>query len=177
MSVAVSIDGEIVHEAAMGVRVPDTLEVATSTDKFRIASISKTITAITALQLIEDGVVGLDDPIGSIVADAVGVASPTAGVAGLTLRQLLTHTSGFPQYENLFFRNQVSSCEEAATVGLTRSLQGAGLPLQQHELLRARSADRAAHRTGLRTGRLRAAAHTAGDCRDASGPHPRSRPW
>jgi D-alanyl-D-alanine carboxypeptidase len=126
VSVAVSIDGEIVHEAAMGVRLPDTLEAVNPTDKFRIASISKTITAITALQLVEEGVVGLDDPIGSIVADAVGVGSPSAGVAGLTLRQLLTHTSGFPQYENLFFRNQVGSCEEAAAVGVTRSLQGAG---------------------------------------------------
>lgn len=126
LSVAVSIDGEIVHEAAMGVRVPDTLEIAESTDKFRVASISKTITAITALQLVEDGVVGLDDPIGSNVATAVGVDSPSVAVANLTLRQLLTHTSGFPKYENLFFRNQVGSCEEAAAVGLSRSLQGAG---------------------------------------------------
>jgi D-alanyl-D-alanine carboxypeptidase len=126
VSVAVSIDGEIVHAAAMGVRVPDTLEAVETTDRFRIASISKTITAITVLQLVEEGVVGLDDPIGSIVADAVGVGSASAGVAGLTVRQLLTHTSGFAQYENLFFRNQVGSCEEAAAVGVTRSLQGAG---------------------------------------------------
>ncbi len=70
--------------------------------------------------------VGLDDPIGSIVATAVGVEEPAAGVADLTLRQLLTHTSGFAQYENLFFRNQVGSCEEAVAVGVSRSMQGAG---------------------------------------------------
>ncbi len=126
VSVAVSIDGEIVHEAAMGARVPDTAEAVETSDKFRIASISKTITAITALQLVEEGVVGLDDPIGSLVAEAVGVGTPSSGVPDLTVRKLLTHTSGFPQYENLFFRNQVGSCEEAAAVGITRSLQGAG---------------------------------------------------
>lgn len=126
VSVAVSIDGELVHEAAMGARVPDTIDAVETTDKFRIASISKTITAITALQLVEDGLVGLDDPIGLVVADAVGVASPSAGVADLTVRKLLTHTSGFAQYENVFFRNQVGSCEEAAAVGVSRSLQGAG---------------------------------------------------
>ncbi len=125
VSVAVSIDGEIVHEAAMGARVPDTAEAVETTDKFRIASISKTITAITALQLVEEGVVGIDDPIGSLVAQAVGVDGPSSGVSDLTVRKLLTHTSGFPQYENLFFRNQVGSCEEAAAVGITRSLQGA----------------------------------------------------
>ena len=126
VSVAVSIDGEIVHESAMGARVPDTFEAVETSDKFRIASISKPITAITALQLVEEGVVGLDDPIGSIVAEAVGVSAPSAGVAGLTVRQLLTHTSGFAQFESLFFRNQVGSCAEAAAVGLGRSLQGGG---------------------------------------------------
>jgi len=126
VSVAVSVDGEIVHEAALGARVPDTFDAVDTGDKFRIASISKPITAITALQLVEDGAVGLDEPIGGLVGEAVGVSAPSAGVAGLTVRRLLTHTSGFAQYESLFFRNQVGSCEEAATVGLTRSLQGQG---------------------------------------------------
>ncbi len=126
VSVAVSIDGDIVHEAAMGARVPNTFDAVDPADKFRIASISKTISAITALQLVEEGLVGLDDPIGTAVADSLGVTEPSAGVAGLTLRRLLTHTSGFPQYENLFFRNQVASCEEAAVVGMTRSLGGPG---------------------------------------------------
>ena len=106
--------------------MPDTFDAVETTDKFRIASISKPITAITALQLVEEGLVGLDDPIGALVADAVGVSAPSSGVGGLTLRQLLTHTSGFAQYESLFFRNQVGSCEEAAGVGLTRSIRGGG---------------------------------------------------
>jgi D-alanyl-D-alanine carboxypeptidase len=126
VSVAVSIDGDIVHESAMGARVPDTFDGVETTDKFRIASISKTISAIAALQLVEEGLVGLDDPIGNIVADALGVTAPSAGVGDLTVRRLLTHTSGFAQYESLFFRNQVTSCPEAAAVGVTRSLQGGG---------------------------------------------------
>jgi D-alanyl-D-alanine carboxypeptidase len=126
VSVAVAIDGDIVHASAMGVRVPDTFEAVDTGDKFRIASISKPITAITMLQLVEEGVVGLDEPIGTVVADAVGVVDPSAGIADITVRQLLSHTAGFAQYENLFFRNQVGSCEEAAAVGVSRSLQGKG---------------------------------------------------
>jgi D-alanyl-D-alanine carboxypeptidase len=126
MSVAVAIDGEIVHEAAFGARVPDTYEAVTPDDRFRIASISKTITAIVALQLVEEGVVGLDDPVGGFAAAEAGATSPTDRGTGVTIRQLLTHTTGFPQYESLFFRNQVGSCEEAAAVGLTRSTGGGG---------------------------------------------------
>jgi D-alanyl-D-alanine carboxypeptidase len=126
MSVAVAIDGEIVHTAAFGARVPDSFDAVTPDDRFRVASISKTITAIVALQLVEDGVVGLDDPVGGHAAAEAGVSAPTEQAAAVTIRQLLTHTSGFPQYESLFFRNQVGSCEEAAAVGLTRSMSGRG---------------------------------------------------
>jgi D-alanyl-D-alanine carboxypeptidase len=124
VSVAVAIDGDIVHEAAMGVRVPETGAPVATTDRFRIASISKVFTAITVLQLVEEGLVGLDDPVGALVAGDLGVPPSNAG--NVTVRQLLTHTSGLAQYENVFFRNQVGSCREAAAVGLTGSVGGGG---------------------------------------------------
>ena len=123
-SVAVSIDGDVVHEAALGLKTFGTFELVDTDDRFRVASISKTITAITVLQLVEGGLIGLDDPVGGLVAASVGVAQPSSRSANITVRQLLTHTSGFAQYENLFFRNQVASCEEAAAVGFSRSLSG-----------------------------------------------------
>lgn len=122
-SVAVSIDGEIVHRAAMGVRAIGSFDLAEPQDRFRVASISKTITAITALQLVEEGLVGLDEPIGGLVAAGIEVEQPRAGTDAITLRHLLTHTSGFGQHENLFFGHQVESCEDAARVGFQRSLQ------------------------------------------------------
>src|SRR5690606_33820982 len=51
-SVAVMVDGRVVHEAAFGERVGGTGERVTTTDRFRIASISKTVTAIVTLQLV-----------------------------------------------------------------------------------------------------------------------------
>jgi D-alanyl-D-alanine carboxypeptidase len=124
-SVAVSIDGEIVHRATMGVRSAGTMAPVESQDRFRIASISKTITAITVLQLVEEGLIGIDQPVGEFLAAQLGVTAPSGGSPDITVRQLLTHRSGFAQYEDLFFRNQVGSCDEAATTGFTRSLQGA----------------------------------------------------
>ena len=120
-SVAVLRNGALQHQAAYGRRIAG--EAAEPSDQFRVASISKTILAVTALELVEDGVLELDAPIGSLLATRLDVSSPTGGIEAITLRHLLTHRSGFPQYENLFFRNEVASCPDAARAGFTRSLQ------------------------------------------------------
>ena len=52
-------------------------------------SMSKTITAVTALQLVEAGRVGLDDPVERYV-DSLPYGS------SVTIRQLISHTSGIP---------------------------------------------------------------------------------
>ena len=41
-------------------------------DRFRIASISKVITAIVVLQFVEAGQLRLDEPVGAALADQVG---------------------------------------------------------------------------------------------------------
>lgn len=123
LSAAVMRDGDLVYAGASGSRVPGGNEPALAEHRFRIASISKIIAAITMLQLVEEGAIGLDDPVGSMLASALGLQDVPVQVLGITVRQLLTHRSGFPQYENLFFANGVPSCLDAATVGLTGPLQ------------------------------------------------------
>jgi D-alanyl-D-alanine carboxypeptidase len=118
--VAVMIDGRVVHSAAYGERAP--ADPVTVTDRFRVASISKTITAIVAMQLVEAGVLGLDEPIGNVVAGYVGVLPSDPDVGSLTLRRLLDHTSGFPQAEGTFFGNGAASCADAARGALAGSV-------------------------------------------------------
>jgi D-alanyl-D-alanine carboxypeptidase len=118
--VAVMIDGRVVHAAAYGERVP--ADPAEPTDRFRVASISKTITAIVAMQLVEAGLLRLDEPIGNVVAGYVGVLPSDPDVGSLTLRRLLDHTSGFPQAEGTFFGNGAASCADAARGALGGSL-------------------------------------------------------
>jgi D-alanyl-D-alanine carboxypeptidase len=65
--------------------------VAVTTDaRFRIASITKVFVAVVVLQLVEEGKLELDDPLSRHLPDY-----PTQGV---TIRQLLNHTSGIPDY-------------------------------------------------------------------------------
>ena len=58
----------------------------------RLASVTKAFSGAVALQLVRDGRLGLDDPIGRWRPDL------PAAWAGVTVRQLLGHTSGVPDY-------------------------------------------------------------------------------
>ncbi len=68
----------------------ETRRPAAPTDTFRIASISKTFTAVVVLQLVDEGKLSLDDPLSRYGEGGFGV--PNAG--NISLRQLLNHTSG-----------------------------------------------------------------------------------
>src|SRR6202048_5192665 len=61
---------------------------------FWIASMSKPITAIAVLMLVEEGKLSLDDPIAKYVPELAGLKTPDGQAPRITLRHLLTHTSG-----------------------------------------------------------------------------------
>lgn len=124
-SVAVMVDGELVRAAAFGTRLPGSDDIVTTTDRFRIASISKTVTAIVVMQLVDEGVLALDDPVGQMLVDSLGVVAPDADAARLTVRQLLSHRSGFGAAEGVFFGNGAASCADAAVQGLS-TMVGSG---------------------------------------------------
>jgi D-alanyl-D-alanine carboxypeptidase len=91
-------------------------------DRFRIASISKVITAIVVLQLVEAGQLGLDEAVGSRLAELVGATVRDPQVATITVRQLLSHTGGFPSYQSAFFSGRYGSCAAVAKDALARPL-------------------------------------------------------
>ncbi len=76
-------------------------EKVTADHIFRIASMTKAITSVAAMQLVEQGVIGLDDPLNDLMPEMVTIPILTEDGQLLecddiiTLRHLLTHTSGF----------------------------------------------------------------------------------
>ena len=86
-------DGGSTSQVASGVG-----DVATSTpirvdDRFRIGSLSKTYVAVVVLQLADEGKLSLEDSVEKWLPGVV----PNG--AGITVRQLLNHTSGIANYE------------------------------------------------------------------------------
>jgi CubicO group peptidase (beta-lactamase class C family) len=61
---------------------------------FWIASMSKPITATAVLMLMEEGKLSLDDPIAKFVPELAGLKTSDGKTPRITLRHLLTHTSG-----------------------------------------------------------------------------------
>ena len=148
-SVAVIIEGDLVHASGFGVRVADTFDLTEPVDRFRIASISKVITAIVTLQLVEAGLLALDEPVGERVASYLGV-TPTAAVGADHRRATAQPHVGLRDVLRDVLPGGATSCPDAARQGLTSWPGRRRLSLQQHELLRARPADRSGHRRVVR---------------------------
>ncbi len=95
-------------------------EKATPDDRFRIASMSKTWLAVVVMQLAEKDVLSLDDAVTKWLPD--DLTSKIVNADQATIRQLLTMTSGIPEYLNDDFYEQVGvdtthswTAEEALT--------------------------------------------------------------
>lgn len=93
----VVIDGELAHVATFGYRDVDRRIRVEEDTIFRIASMSKSFTALSIMLLRDDGALSLDDPVERHVPEMKSMPLPTRDSAPVTVRQLLSHTAGFPE--------------------------------------------------------------------------------
>ena len=88
--VLVAQDGKTVFHQATGMRRFETLEPLHKNDIFELASVSKQFTAMIIMMLKERGKLQYDDPLSMYVY---------VPYTGITIRHLLNHTSGLPDYQ------------------------------------------------------------------------------
>lgn len=93
--VVVAKDGEIVYHYDYGYAHKKNKEPITSDTYFKTASVTKLISAIRVMQLVEEGLLDLDAPIGDYLGFTV--RNPRFKETPVTLRQLMTHTSSICQ--------------------------------------------------------------------------------
>jgi methyl acetate hydrolase len=118
-------DGGVFFEGAFGRRAVDGTEPMTLDSVFRIASMTKAVTGAAAMRLVEEGRIGLEQPMGEVLPvvndvkvldgfDADGLPQLRDPRVPVTLRHLLTHTSGYGY--------------DIFNADLARYIQVAGLP-------------------------------------------------
>jgi CubicO group peptidase (beta-lactamase class C family) len=124
--VAMAANGkEVIYQGAFGKRDLSKDDAMTPDSVFWIASMTKAITSAAAMQLIEQGKLSLDAPIGKVLPDlaspqvlegfdAKGEPKLRPAKKAITLRQLMTHTAGF--------------CYDIWNADMATYLEKAGLP-------------------------------------------------
>src|ERR1700738_4299561 len=97
---------DVIYQGAFGKRDLSKDAPMTADSVFWIASMTKAITAAAGMQLVEQGKLSLDEPIGKILpdpaapqvlegVDAKGAPKLRPAKKPITLRHLMTHTAGF----------------------------------------------------------------------------------
>ena len=94
-SVVVAFGDSVVFAAGYGLADVEHRVPVTPATSFRLASVTKQFTAAAILTLVEAGKLRLDDHLGDALANVPAYARD------VSVRQLLTHTSGIPDYEAL----------------------------------------------------------------------------
>lgn len=90
------LDGKLVYTGAGGYADIEKKIPATAHSMFRIASMSKSFTAMAVLKLRDEGKLKLDDPVYLYIPEIKG-QKLTSDAPEITIRNLLTHSAGFPE--------------------------------------------------------------------------------
>lgn len=90
-------DGKLICSGGNGFADVDQQLSVTPTSLFRIASMTKSFTAMAVLQLRDEGKLRLDDSISTYIPQTKRFTYLTDDAPPITIRHLLTHSAGFPE--------------------------------------------------------------------------------
>jgi CubicO group peptidase (beta-lactamase class C family) len=125
---------ETIYQGAFGKRDLTRDDAMTADSVFWIASMTKAITTAAGMQLVEQGKLKLDEPIGKLLPDlaspqvlegfdAGGNPKTRPAKSPITLRQLMTHTAGFAY--DMWNGDMVKYLEKTGTPGIISCLNAA----------------------------------------------------
>lgn len=119
LSIAVRKDGQLVYQGNEGMARFDTDLPISSATQFRIGSISKPITALAIMKLVEDGEISLEDKLLSFYPEL------PANFKDITLKHLLSHRSGLLDY--IDDNTNLSSLDNVPTAEVLNFFENSGL--------------------------------------------------
>ena len=101
ITVLILQNGRPVYSHSVGVREVGSAALIGGNDMFRLASMTKAVTSVATMILVEQGKIGLDDPVSRFLPEfaKLQVRGPDGSEVPAsrppTIRELLTHTAGF----------------------------------------------------------------------------------
>ncbi|HVX65764.1 MAG TPA: serine hydrolase domain-containing protein [Bryobacteraceae bacterium] len=128
----VVIDGRLAHIGTAGVRDRASGAPVTAGTVFRIASMTKSFTALAILKLRDDGKLSLEDPVSKWIPEFARMELPTRDTAPLRIRHLLSHSAGFPE-DNPWGDQQLGATDAQLTEWLRRGIPFSTPPGTQYE--------------------------------------------
>jgi CubicO group peptidase (beta-lactamase class C family) len=126
------IDGELAHLGVAGYRELPSKSPVTRDSVFRIASMTKSFTAMAVMKLRDEGRLSLDDPAERYVPELKTLRYPTSDAPRLTVRHLLSHATGFPE-DNPWGDQQLDATEEQFTRMLEQGIPFSNPPGVEYE--------------------------------------------
>ncbi|MHB1225394.1 MAG: serine hydrolase domain-containing protein, partial [Gemmatimonadaceae bacterium] len=126
------VDGRLVHSGTVGYRDVAARAPVDSATVFRIASMTKSFTAVAILQLRDAGQLSLDDPVERHVPELAALRYPTADSPRITIRHLLTHSTGFPE-DNPWGDQQLAATDSAMSRMMTGGIPFSTAPGTSYE--------------------------------------------
>ena len=121
------IDGELAHIGVAGHRELPGKAPVTRDTVFRIASMTKSFTAMSILKLRDEGKLSLDAPAERYVPELKSLKYPTSDSPKITVRDLLSHAEGFPE-DNPWGDQQLAATEEEFTRMLQKGIPFSNAP-------------------------------------------------
>jgi CubicO group peptidase (beta-lactamase class C family) len=128
----VVIDDRLSHLESFGVRDLSSREKVASDTAFRIASMTKSFTALAILKLRDEGKLSLEDPVSRWIPELSRMQLPTRDAPEISVRQLMSHSAGFPE-DNPWADQQLSATDETLDEWLEKGIPFSTPPGTRYE--------------------------------------------
>ncbi len=109
MAVGIVMNGQVIFTKGYGVRKFSELTPVTENTLFAIGSCSKAFTTFALGQLVDEGAIGWEDPVIKYIPEFR--LHDIHATHHLTIRDLVTHRSGLPRHDMVWYNSKFPRCE------------------------------------------------------------------
>jgi CubicO group peptidase (beta-lactamase class C family) len=127
ISYGIVAGGQLIHTNSFGTANLQQKATANSKTLFRIASMSKSFTAMAILKLRDEGKLALTDAVSKYIPEMNGAGALTTDASAITIQNLLTMAAGFPE-DNPWGDRQLDATDEELLKQIRKGISFSNVP-------------------------------------------------